>query len=896
MSVIRELRAKFTAQAQSMKSTIRSIRKDIQSIGEDTEKSIDKTNESFGDLKESLKQLDKALQKAGNTEGFEDLNKTIKQAQTEISHTGTIGEKRFSQLTESIDKAKKHMESLGDEGKASLKQVESEINKVESQLKKLGKDTGLDELNDQVDGLGDNLGGLEEAGAGGLGPVVMWFGKVKMAALGVIGVVAGVGMALVGLIKQGEELNVALRDLQGQTGATDAEMKGLEESLISIYKSNHGKNFKDIADSMALVKQATGATGQELEKITKQALAVRETFGFDIRESIRTVDTLMRQFGVTSDEAFELIAQGQQKGLNKYDDMLDTFNEYSVYFKQLGFDAEGMFNILADGAANGVYNLDYLADAVKEFGIRVKDGSTTTADAFAGIGLNANQMAQEFAKGGDSAQAAFSKTMAGLAQIEDPVKRNQLGVQLFGTKFEDLEYQAILSLGNVEKAFNKTESTMKKIDEIKFNSVGEALQWLWRGIQASVLIPLEQKMMPGINEFANFLRVNVPGALDSMKNGFMQVWGFLSPYVMPIIMGIVNFVSEQLQRLKQFWDENGATIMAAVKNVFGFIMAIINFVLPIIVFLVQGVLANLKNIISAALDIIMGIILFFSGLFTGNWSKMWEGLKLIFSGALTFLWNLIMVMLLGRIFGLFKSFGTGVLNFISPWVKNVVQWFKNLGTNLVNWITGWKTSMSSHFQAWFRDILSRIVKFGVDAAIRFLKFVDGVKSAFNQAKENALAPIRKIYDGVMDIINKIKAAFNNLLIKIPKPKLPKVSVEMKKNSWGIPYPDFNVSWMAQGGIFQPNSPRLIGIGDAKVPEAALPLSDSVLGTIGKMIAQTMPAGGGDFAQLIDAILALANRENLIVVDGQVIARATAEYTDGELRKSRDSNRRSRGGF
>ena len=86
---------------------------------------------------------------------------------------------------------------------------------------------------------------------------------------------------------------------------------------------------------------------------------------------------MMKQFGVTSDEAFNLIAQGAQNGLDKNGNLLDSINEYSVHFKQLGFDAEDMFNMFSNGAKAGVFDVDKLGDAVKEFGIRCKDGSNT---------------------------------------------------------------------------------------------------------------------------------------------------------------------------------------------------------------------------------------------------------------------------------------------------------------------------------------------------------------------------------------------------------------------------------------------------------------------------------------------------------------------------------------
>lgn len=98
---------------------------------------------------------------------------------------------------------------------------------------------------------------------------------------------------------------------------------------------------------------------------------------------------LMDQFGLSGEEAFNLIAQGAQNGLDKNGDLLDSINEYSVHFKSLGLDAEDMFNSFANGADAGTFSVDKLGDAVKEFGIRVKDESDSTMQAFKDIGLNA---------------------------------------------------------------------------------------------------------------------------------------------------------------------------------------------------------------------------------------------------------------------------------------------------------------------------------------------------------------------------------------------------------------------------------------------------------------------------------------------------------------------------
>ena len=261
--------------------------------------------------------------------------------------------------------------------------------------------------------------------------------------------------AVVGCVKRADELKESLNTLQTQTGATDEEMQGLGDSLKNIYADNYGESFDDIAVALAEVKNQTNLTGTELERTTENALALSDTFDFEIQESTRAADMMMKQFGVTSDEAFNLIAQGAQNGLDKNGNLLDSINEYSVHFKQLGFDAEDMFNMFSNGAKAGVFDVDKLGDAVKEFGIRCKDGSNTTIEAFESLGFNADELQQKFAQGGESAQDAFQEVVTALNNCDDEVVKNTAGVNLFGTMWEDMGADAVKALTDTNGEFDK---------------------------------------------------------------------------------------------------------------------------------------------------------------------------------------------------------------------------------------------------------------------------------------------------------------------------------------------------------------------------------------------------------------------------------------------------------
>ena len=147
------------------------------------------------------------------------------------------------------------------------------------------------------------------------------------------------------------------------------------------------------------VKQQTQETDpSKLKELTKYAILLSDTFEFDVKESTRTANMLMKQFGLTGEESFNLIAQGAQKGLDKNGDLLDTLNEYAPYYKRMGYSAEEFMNALVNGTEAGTFSVDKLGDAFKEFNIRAQDTAASTTEGFELIGLNADKMRKKFAQ------------------------------------------------------------------------------------------------------------------------------------------------------------------------------------------------------------------------------------------------------------------------------------------------------------------------------------------------------------------------------------------------------------------------------------------------------------------------------------------------------------------
>ncbi|HGM1167464.1 TPA: phage tail tape measure protein [Clostridioides difficile] len=333
---------------------------------------------------------------------------------------------------------------------------------------------------------------------------------------------AGLGAGVLSIggmaIKANEDYQKALNQIQASTGNTVQGMEHLKDAMLGVYKNNFGEDFADIANAMSIVdKSLAGATGN-IQSLTEKAIGFRDTFGYEVSESIRSADALVRNFGISGDEAFNLMAQGQQRGLDYSGELLDNINEYSVQFKKLGLSATDMFNLFESGMNAGAFNLDKIGDAIKEFSIRAIDGSNTTIDGFNKLGMNAEEMGAKFAKGGVGAKTAFYQVIEAIKNVNDPVKQSIIGVDLFGTMWEDLGPQVVTQLGSIKNKFDETKNTMDEINKIKYASFSQGLQGIGRIINAGVLIPLGQRMLPALNEFANWLKNDGVKSINSFAN------------------------------------------------------------------------------------------------------------------------------------------------------------------------------------------------------------------------------------------------------------------------------------------------------------------------------------------------------------------------------------------
>lgn len=250
--------------------------------------------------------------------------------------------KKYAETGKANTREAKNMENQLNKAKLALVQTEKELKQTAEQLYKAETatsefDNTLDDMNETADkssgilsSLGDSLN---------IGSLSLNTGMTAVA-----GGVAALGAAAVATGKYAidfaTDVEKSSNSFVASTGTAKNEAEAFEDAMLDIYNDNFGEDLSDISTSMAEVaKQTKEVDPEKVAELTEYALMLRDTFGYDVNEQIRAANMLMTQFGLSGDEAFTLIAQGAQKGLDKNGDMLDTINEYSVQFQQLGFSA-----------------------------------------------------------------------------------------------------------------------------------------------------------------------------------------------------------------------------------------------------------------------------------------------------------------------------------------------------------------------------------------------------------------------------------------------------------------------------------------------------------------------------------------------------------------------------
>ncbi|MFE1842422.1 phage tail tape measure protein [Streptomyces sp. NPDC059515] len=357
-----------------------------------------------------------------------------------------------------------------------------------------------------ADGVGEAGGqGAEAAG----GTIAGRLGDSLKAGLAGAGLAAG-AMLVMSFTEALDQGKITAR-LGAQLGATPAEAEKYGKLAGRLYSNAVTEDFQTAADTISAVMRAgiapPDATEAQLESIATKVADVASTFELDLGQTANAVGQMLKT-GLAKDgtEALDAITAGMQKMGPRADDLMDTFNEYSVQFQRLGLDATTATGLISQGMKAGARDTDVVADALKEFTLEGVQGSEKIATGFEMIGLNADDMIRKISEGGPSATEALQLTLDALRDMEDPVKRDAAAVELFGTKSEDMQ-KALLALdpSKATKALGDVGGKAAEMGDALRDNAGTRIEQFKRGLQQNVVEFLGGTVIPGMDNFRTYV-------------------------------------------------------------------------------------------------------------------------------------------------------------------------------------------------------------------------------------------------------------------------------------------------------------------------------------------------------------------------------------------------------
>jgi len=514
------------------------------------------------------------------------------------------------------------VELVGDTGiDASLDRAASRAGQSAGRAFSRAFERQTDDLEIDASSLGGS-GGFEAAGSeGGSGMLGGLSGTLKSAGPAAIAT-AVVGLGLIAGKVLGDALGEAL-NLQAATGKIAASLGGTVEDAerfgriaSNLYADAWGESLGEVTDAVGAVQASfKGLSDEGLQDATQDALAFSTIFDVDIPTAVNIAKLAVNQgLARDSSQAFDLMTTAAQKvPVALRENVLEAVEEYGGFFTQIGIEGPAAFGLLAAGATQGQFGIDKVGDAIKEFTIRATDGSAASVAAFETIKLNAEDMSNAIVSGGAEAGDATRKIAAGLLKIQDPSKRAQTAIALFGTPLEDIGTKNIpafltslarggRAMGDFEGATDRASNTLNDNAATAWTEFKRTVEISFVEFMGKEVVPLLTDVAQDIIKFADAFRnlgkggTGMPEASQEVKDTWAEIQESFEVFS---------------ELALQIWDRWGEDIKK----------------------FIQEDLRSTLKIVRGVFQILTGIFKVVSGILSGDWKKTWSGIKDIASGA-----------------------------------------------------------------------------------------------------------------------------------------------------------------------------------------------------------------------------------------------------------------------
>lgn len=315
-----------------------------------------------------------------------------------------------------------------------------------------------------------------------------------------------------------------------------------------------------LVEATRLTQQFTGKEGDDLKAFRNEVQAVADSFNADFRETLIATNALSKQFGISANEALQLVKDGFLAGGDANGEFLDTLKEYPAYFKEAGISADQFVAIVTQTNKMGIFS-DKGVDAIKEANLRLREMTTATAAALDGIGISSEQVQKDLQTGAKTTFDVMRDISAKLNELPDSATQVGTAIaDIFGGPGEDAGLQYLRTLKDIST----------NMDEVKG--------------KAGVLAQLQEEQLQSQIELQNALS----GLFDATGGNFetltTQAKVFVNQGLTAIIKGVIDIINYFIELynesvlIRAIWNGIVAgfkTTFDTLGNLFGFFIDIV---------------------------------------------------------------------------------------------------------------------------------------------------------------------------------------------------------------------------------------------------------------------------------------------------------------------------------
>ena len=471
------------------------------------------------------------------------LNKLFQATGTNVDdYADVLGSRLVTAIkngSASADQLKLAIEKIGKSatgGKADIKQLTDALDTVDDGQAIQNLIQEMKDAGSQADSTSEKLDGMGKALTGG----VLMEAADQLSAVGDK------------ITELGDKARDAFTDTQDATvkastyfGETGKAAEQTADVIKNVYGQGVGDSIDSVSNAVITVKKNLQDLDQtELTNLTEQAITLEDLYGIDMNETLRGVNSLMVNFGMSAQEAMDYIVSGTQNGLDKTNELGDNLSEYAGKFSQAGYSAQEYFQLLQNGLDGGAYNLDKVNDAINEVTTRLADG--TIADSFskineetgaleAGTGgwsKEVEDVFNQWQQGGASQKQVIDAIVKDIQNTESQQGKLNKAALAFGTMGEDGNTRFIESLTSVGQTYNDVSGSAQNMYD---SSTTEAQKFEagMRQIEQS-LVPLGEAIM----NLANKIIPPLVDGLQKVSDFFTSLPGPVQSFA--IILGILT--------------------------------------------------------------------------------------------------------------------------------------------------------------------------------------------------------------------------------------------------------------------------------------------------------------------------------------------------------------------